>query len=156
MFLYTATIGYELSTISYPMAELKTKMNKRKSVKKFLNSVENERRREDALQMLAIMEKVTGEKAVMWGDAIVGFGTYDYKRTNDVLTWFPVGFSPRKTALVLYSTPYFPEYKELLKKLGPVKHSVACIYIKNLEDVHMPTLKTLIRKSMQSAKKIKT
>ncbi len=48
------------------------------SVEDYLNSVPDEAKRQDSFALLELMEEVTGEKAVMWGDSIVGFGTYHY------------------------------------------------------------------------------
>ena len=44
------------------------------------------------------MTEVSGERAVMWGTAIVGFGSYK-AGAND---WPLIGFSPRKDNLALY------------------------------------------------------
>jgi hypothetical protein len=52
------------------MAELKTKKNDA-SVNKFINSVENPKRKEDAKQILKIMSEITGEKAKMWGSSMI-------------------------------------------------------------------------------------
>lgn len=60
------------------MAELKTKATK-ESVKDFLSKVEPVGKREDSFALLEMFTDVTGEKAVMWGDSIVGFGMYHYK-----------------------------------------------------------------------------
>lgn len=60
------------------MAELKTKRNM-KSVERFLKGVKDAGRREDALKVMALMEELTGTRPEMWGDSIVGFGTYRYK-----------------------------------------------------------------------------
>ena len=49
------------------MAEPKTKLTK-ESVKDFLNKVEPEEKRQDSFTLLEMFEKITGEKAVMWGD----------------------------------------------------------------------------------------
>ena len=51
------------------MSDLKTKPT-RKSVKKFLFSVEHEQRRSDALQLLSLFETVTKQKPVLWGNNI--------------------------------------------------------------------------------------
>ena len=130
------------------MAELKTKRN-RKSVKKFLDSVENRRRREDAWAVKAMMEELTGEKAEMWGDSIVGFGSYHYKyasgREGD---WFVTGFSPRKVSLTLYVMSGFSRYQELMAKLGKHKTGSSCLYINRLEDVDSKILRRLIKESV--------
>jgi hypothetical protein len=60
------------------MAELKTKITNQ-SPNDFLNTIEPEQRKIDGFKLLQIFEKVTGEKATMWGTSIVGFGKYHYK-----------------------------------------------------------------------------
>jgi len=60
------------------MSDLKTKASKA-NVLKFLNGVENEQRRADALSMLELMQLITKREAVMWGASMVGFGSYHYK-----------------------------------------------------------------------------
>jgi hypothetical protein len=86
----------------------------------------------------------------MWGPAMIGFGSYHYKyasgREGD---WFLTGFSPRKEALTLYIMSGFSQDDALLKKLGKFKTGKACLYIKKLEDVHLPTLEKLIRRSVK-------
>ena len=87
------------------MAELKTKENKA-SIKQFIDSIENISRRKDCLITKKIMQDITGKRASMWGDSIVGFGRYHYKyasgREGD---WMITGFSPRKQNLSLYLIP---------------------------------------------------
>ena len=53
------------------MAELKTRKNDA-SVEDFLNSVPDERKREDSLAILELMREVTGEEPALWGTSIVG------------------------------------------------------------------------------------
>lgn len=57
------------------MAELKTKPNDQ-SVEGFLNGVENDKKRQDSFAILELMKQVTGKEPKMWGDSIVGFGSY--------------------------------------------------------------------------------
>jgi len=59
------------------MAELKTKKTNA-SVMRFLRSVENERRRNDGIQLLKVFKGVTKKQPRMWGSSIVGFGEYHY------------------------------------------------------------------------------
>ena len=56
------------------MATLKTRETTA-SVEKFLNSIVDETRRNDAFTVLTLMKQVTGEEAKMWGSAIIGFGS---------------------------------------------------------------------------------
>ena len=68
------------------------------------------------------MKQETGSEPIMWGDSIIGFGTYHYKYASGRdAEWFLTGFSPRKQNLTLYIMSGFEEYDDLLGKLG--KHS---------------------------------
>ncbi len=137
------------------MAELKTKKSTA-SVPAFLSSVENDQRREDAKKLLKIFKDVTGMKPVLWGTSIVGFGSYHYKseRSAQEGDWPLTAFSPRKANLTIYIMPGFKSYKSLLKKLGPHKISGgSCIYLNKLSDVHVPTLRTIIKQSVRDMQK---
>jgi len=129
------------------MAELKTKPNNG-SVEEFLDSVENEKRRKDSFKVLDLMKTVTGHEPKMWGDSIIGFGTYHYKyasgREGD---WFLTGFSPRKQNLTLYIMAGFDEYEALLGKLGKYKIGKSCLYINKIEDIDIEVLKKLVKQS---------
>lgn len=131
------------------MAEAKTKPTN-ESVEDFLNKIPDQDRRADCFQVAKIMEEITGEKPKMWGPSIVGFGSYHYKydsgREGD---WLVTGFSPRKKDLTLYMMMGFEKHRELMEQLG--KHSAAksCLYIKRLSDIHIPTLKKLIKASVK-------
>jgi hypothetical protein len=134
------------------MAEPKTKMTN-ESVADFLNRIPETERREDCFAVAKIMEEITGDKPKMWGPSIVGFGTYHYKYASGREGDWPVtGFSPRKKDLTLYIMMGFQKHEELMKKLG--KHSAAksCLYIKRLSDIHVPTLKKLIKTSIKELK----
>ena len=135
------------------MAELKTKKN-RASVKAFIKGVESARRREDCAAVVAIMQDITGEKPAMWGTSIIGFGSYTYRyesgRSGD---WPLTGVSPRKQSLTLYIMTGFDGSEALMKKLGKHKTGRSCLYINQLEDVHLPTLKALVRKSVNAMRK---
>jgi hypothetical protein len=130
------------------MAELKTKATKA-SVKEFLNQVPEKDRREDCFAIAKLMEEITGEKPKMWGPSIIGFGAYRYKYASGREGDWPVtGFSPRKNDLTLYIMPGF-EKKEMMEELGKYKTGKSCLYIKRLADVHLPTLKKLIKASVK-------
>lgn len=130
------------------MADIKTKPTE-DDVKKFLESVEDPQRREDGLKMLALMEKLTGVKPVMWGSSIVGFGTQHYKSaaTGREGDWMAIGFSPRKQALTLYGLVYYEKNRAVAEKLGPHKLGKGCLYLKRLDDVDQKVLSDMIKKS---------
>ena len=135
------------------VAEPKTKPTKL-SVTAFLKTVADEQKREDAAKVIGLMRAATKEEPVMWGASIIGFGTYRYKyesgREGD---WPIIGLSPRKQNLTLYIMPGFSEYGELLAKLGPHSTGSSCLYLKRLSDIHLPTLKTIITRSVVTMKK---
>lgn len=130
------------------MAELKTKKTAA-SVEKFLNGVTDEQRRKDCFSLVEIMKAATKAEPAMWGTTIVGFGRHQYKyESGRELEWFLVGFSPRKQDLTLYIMGGLERDPALMKKLGKHKTGKACLYIKKLDDVDLPTLKELIKKSI--------
>lgn len=133
------------------MAKAKNKTTENDgSVLDFLNQVEDQQRKKDALTMLELMSEITSESPKMWGTSIVGFGSYHYKyesgREGDFMK---VGFSPRKTSLTLYIMPGFERYAELMEKLGKFKTGKSCLYVKKLEDVNGDVLRALITAAYQ-------
>ena len=131
------------------MAELKTKKTAA-SVRDFLNSVPDERKRKDSFAIVKLMQEVTGTRPAMWGPGIVGFGKYHYKYASGHEGDAPLaGFSPRKQNLTLYIMAGFDGRAELLGKLGKYKTGKACLYINKLEDVDLSTLKELVRRSFE-------
>jgi Domain of unknown function (DU1801) len=132
------------------MAETKTKPTE-VSVDSFLDSVEHPVRRSDGKALREMMERATGEPAVMWGPSIVGFGTYHYRYDSGHEGDSPrVGFSPRSANLVLY-VGGFPEYEALLAKLGKHKRSKACLYLGKLADVDMAVLEEIARRTYKAS-----
>jgi hypothetical protein len=116
----------------------------------YLNSVENEVKRSDSFSILKLMQEVTGEEALMWGDSIVGFGTYRYKYASGrQAEWFLTGFAPRKQNLTLYIMSGFENYEQLLEQLGKYKTGKSCLYINKLEDVNLDVLRNLVKESVE-------
>lgn len=133
------------------MSENKTTPNDQ-SVAQFLDAIPNEQKRQDCYTILELMKQVTGMEPRMWGSSIVGFGSYHYKyesgREGDAIL---TGFSPRKQNLTLYIMGV-EQYDSLLKKLGKHTTGKSCLYIKRLNDVDLPTLKSLIDASFKWVK----
>ena len=131
------------------MSDLKTRPT-RQSVEAFLRGVPDEGRRRDCRTLVQIMRQITKCEPQMWGSSIVGFGNLHYVyasgREGD---WFQTGFSPRKQNLTLYLTTGFEGAGELLQTLGKHKRTGSCLYLRSLDDVHLPTLKRLIRASVR-------
>ena len=130
------------------MAEPKTKKNDA-SVEAFLNSVADERKRQDSFTLVELMREITGSEPAMWGDAIVGFGGYlSANSAGKVSEWPVAAFSPRKQSLTIYLMDGFEQYDELLGRLGKHSTGKVCLYIKRLSDVDMAALRDLIELSV--------
>lgn len=135
------------------MAELKTKLNDA-SVDDFLNAVKDEKVRQDCWAIVEMMRKATKAEPKMWGPSIVGFGNHRYKYPNGrEMDWMQIAFSPRKQNITLYIATGFESRDELLAQLGNHSCGKGCVYIKRLSDVHLPTLKKLIKESVKHVTK---
>jgi hypothetical protein len=126
------------------MAETKTQQT-RADLGAFLDAVPDPKRRADAREVCAIMERLSGEPPAMWGPSIVGFGRYHYKydsgREGDMAR---IGFSPRAKELVLYLIGGFPRHQALMDRLGKYRTGKSCLYIKSLDQVDRGVLEELI------------
>lgn len=133
------------------MAELKTKTGG--DVIGFLESIADEKKKNDCLALFKLMKEVTKEEPILWGGRIVGFGTYEYKgKSGRSGTWFITGFSPGKANLTVYIMQGFSKYDELMKKLGKYKTGVSCLYMNHLSDVDVKVLKELVTLSYKYMK----
>jgi len=132
------------------MAEQKTRPTD-KSVTEFLDRVPDEKKRQDGYEILALMQNVTGMPPVLWGDSIVGFGSYDYRyASGHEGDTFITGFSPRKQAITLYGLVFYNPDHPLLQKLGKFKLGKGCLYIKRLQDMDKTVLTQLIQEAVQA------
>lgn len=126
------------------MYELKTKKND-ENPRTFLENIESDKKREQAFQLMDLMVAWTGFSPVMWGDSIIGFGSYKYTyKSGHSGEWLVTGFSPRKTALTVYILPNLDACHELLDKLGKHRRGKGCIYINKLEDIDLEILKEIV------------
>ncbi len=136
------------------MAELKTKPNDA-SVVDFLDTIEDETKRDDSYEIMNMMQEVTGDQPKMWGGAIIGYGTYHYKyasgREGD---WMKIGFSPRKQNISIYLMAGVEQHPELLEKVGKFKNGKSCFYIKKLDDVDRDVLRQLMVASLKRIEEI--
>lgn len=63
----------------------------------FLQKTENPVRKADSFVLLQILKEITKAEPKMWGDSMIGFGTYNYKGKSGIEgEWMKIGFSPRK------------------------------------------------------------
>lgn len=133
------------------LAQIKTKETNA-SVEEFINSVQDEQKRKDSIEIIQMMEKASKEKPKMWGASMIGFGNKRYKSpaTGREVDWFKIGFSPRKANLSLYLTIDIHQYGDTLQKLGKHKTGAGCLYINKLADVDRKVLEQLMSEAMKN------
>jgi hypothetical protein len=133
------------------MAENKTKPTKA-SVTAFLNKIKDQQVRDDCFAIIEMMRKVSKSEPVMWGSAIVGFGTYHYVyesgREGDMIL---IGFSPRKQNITIYLMGGLKKVEDELPKLGKHKLGGGCLYIKSLAEVNKTVLNKIFAKAFKEA-----
>jgi hypothetical protein len=128
------------------MADNKTKPTEL-SVAAFIDAIADPTKRADAEALVKLMQDAAGEKPKMWGPSIIGFGSFHYKYDSGREGDMPlIGFSPRKTATVLYNV--IESSEALLAKLGKHTTGKGCLYIKKLADVDKQVLKAMVVKSL--------
>lgn len=137
------------------MAELKTKQNTA-DVSEFIKQfADSEQKRKDSFELLKLMQDITGYEPKMWGQSIIGFGSYHYKseKSRQEGDWFLIGFSPRKAAISLYVYTGAKEHQYLLEGLGKFKMGQACLYIKKLADINQDVLKKIMKATIDHLQK---
>jgi hypothetical protein len=129
------------------VATIKTKQTTA-SVEDFINSENDEQKRNDSRVILKMMKKATGEEPRMWGSSMIGFGAMRYKSPTSgrEVDWFKIGFSPRKANLSLH---LMQMKDESLKKLGKHKTGAGCLYINRLQDIDLKVLEEMIHAAMK-------
>ncbi len=130
------------------MTQLKTRPTGQ-GVEEYLNGLSDPRKREDCFALLRMMREVTGEEPAMWGESIIGFGSYRYRyRSGHRGEWFLTGFAPRKRDLTVYIMPGFEAYQPLMERLGKHKTGKSCLYLTELEAVDLSVLRELVSRSV--------
>lgn len=118
-------------------------------VEDFVTGIADENQRADARSLIALMTRLSGEPATMWGPSIIGFGRYRYRynsgREGEMCR---IGFSPRKGQTVLYLIDGFKGHAELMAKLGKHKTGKSCLYVKRLSDIDLVVLEDMCRSSL--------
>jgi len=116
-------------------------------VRDYLAAIPSAVRRRDAETMIELMRRATGQEPKLWG-SIVGFGEYHYKyesgREGDSAA---AGFAARKPATTIYATDGVGAHADLLARLGPHTTGVSCIYVKDLSQVDLEVLETIVARS---------
>jgi hypothetical protein len=97
-----------------------------------------------------MMARATGESPKLLG-TIIGFGQYHYKyasgRQGDAAA---AGFAPRKAATTIYLMDGVERYKEQRKRLGPHSTGVGCLYVKDLDEIDLAVLESIVVESYRN------
>lgn len=116
----------------------------------FLESVPSARRRRDAATLLELMHRVTGKEPSFRGK-MVGFGTYHYRYASGREGDSPAaGFAARGDSTVVYLGDGVDAHSAALKRLGPHRAGVGCLYIKDLEAVDLGVLESIVASSYRT------
>lgn len=130
------------------MAENKTKPIDA-GVQDYIGSRANEEQRADCEALMSLFARVTKERPKMWGQSIVGYGsyryTYDSGRTGEMCL---TGFAIRGRDLVVYLVAEGKEQEALLAKLGKHRMGKSCLYFRRLADLDITVLEKLVTNSI--------
>lgn len=118
------------------------------SVEEVIDAAADERRRDDAREVLDLMREVTGTEPVVWGSSTIGFGRQPYTTADGKeREWFAVGLAPRKAALTLYGLTYHDSSDELLERLGPHTTGKGCLYVKRVDALDRAVLTEMVERA---------
>ncbi|NRB38456.1 MAG: hypothetical protein HRU20_08295 [Pseudomonadales bacterium] len=125
-----------------------------KDVQQLINDIDHTRRQHDAKMLVQLLEKITGHKAVIWGDDIIGFGQYKYAyKTGRTGFWPTLSFASTTENISVNVMLGFENYEKLLNKIGRVKHTNTTLILHKLSDIQMPALEELLTEVYADMKK---
>lgn len=131
------------------MAEIKT-VPKTTSIEHYLKTIDT-RKLADTHKLIELMQDITGEKPVIWGNNLIGFGKIHLKyHSGREIDYFMLGFAVRKNTFTIYLS--IEVNKKVFDSLGKHKKGVGCLYIHQLSDIHLEELKHILIESFDSMK----
>lgn len=105
--------------------------------------------KQDCIAIIKLFESITKASPLMWGQSMIGFGTYHYRydsgREGD---WFCIGLAPRKNEIVIYLATGYEDVSHLSTELGKCKMGKSCLYIKKLSDIKLDVLIDLVNRNL--------
>ena len=119
------------------------------NVDDFIASITDDAKRNDSQTLIDLLKKISVEPPVLWGENIIGFGSYHYQYESGREGDMPlIGFSPRKREFAIYIMSGFEQLQVQLAKLGKHKTGKSCLYIKRLSDIQINVLEELMNESV--------
>lgn len=105
-----------------------------------------EKQQADAQALVEIMQEISGERPVLWGSRIVGFGSFHYvSKSGREGDWPIIGFAPGTGKFSLYLTYDAADLTSQVKDLGKFTIGKGCVYINKLADVDLAKLRQLVK-----------
>jgi hypothetical protein len=119
------------------------------SVDDFIAAQPDPQRRADCHALRSLMQQATGCAAVLWGEAIVGFGAYAMAYADGSSQPWPLAaFSPRKGDISIYLMDGTAAHAQRLARLGRHKTGAVCLYLRRLSDADPAVLQELLQASV--------
>ena len=121
------------------------------TVEQYINSIGDASVEQDTRVIYDLMYRISGEEPILYGIGTIGFGVYKFEyesgRKGESHT---LAFYPRKGKITIYLTDGTKRYAEQLSKLG--KHSITgyCVYVKQLSDIDLSVLESILAESYKN------
>lgn len=118
------------------------------TVEQYIESLEDEQLISDTQAIVKMMQRISGETPILYGFGTIGFGVYKYEYTSGRKgEAHTLGFYPRKGKITVYLMDGTTRYAKQLAKLGSIKTTGYCIYIKRLSDIDSKILEQILKES---------
>jgi len=125
------------------------------SVANFIDTVKDDTKRQDCLELTSIIKRLTGIEPKMWGTSIIGFGSHHYKYESGRQGDSPdISFSPRASSIAIYLSGNFDNREKLLEKFGKHKTEKGCVHINRLADIDTKVLELMISNHLEHIKEL--
>lgn len=120
------------------------------TVEQYIESLDDALLQSDATTLLEMMQKISGEKPMLYGYGTIGFGVYSYEYTSGRKgEAHTLAFYPRKDKITVYLMDGTKRYTDQLDKLGRHTTTGYCVYFKRLEDIDVTVLREILKQSYE-------
>lgn len=115
----------------------------------YLEAIDDPDRRAECEALGALFEAITGAPPRLWGDAIVGFGSYRYRYDSGREgEWLLLGYAARKAGLSVYLGCDLADLADLRARLGRHGAGRSCLNLRRLADVDLGVLEQMARRAV--------
>lgn len=117
--------------------------------RQLIDSIDHVRRHLDSMTLLEMMQKLSGEEAVLWSGKVIGFGQYRYRyKTGREGYWPIISFTPSLQSLSINVMGGLASYTTLIKKIGKVKCTETALILYKLSDIDRRALEAFLQAVM--------